>query len=190
MATDDLRDALLAVSGVAAAHVAEGGDATPVVRVWLDGTRPEAEVSVEIDDVIARRGFRGIPGQVPPTVPEVRSEPALSHPPAEIARVAIEETQRGLAIRVTADDGAEVVESIRHGSLATDEAIVAAVASLAGRPAPRLVSVEDRHTDGSVVVVVLVEGAHGRRWAGAGVVVGGRPYAVAKAVHAALTELG
>ncbi|RPI23090.1 MAG: hypothetical protein EHM57_04465, partial [Actinobacteria bacterium] len=115
MATDDLRDELLAVPGVAAAYVAEGDQATPIVRVWLDGTRAESDVSIEVNDVIARRGYRGVPGEVSPE-PASRSEPALSHPPAEIARVAVEETQRGLAVRVADDAGGEVVETIRHGA--------------------------------------------------------------------------
>ena len=190
MATDDLRNALLAVPGVAAADVAEGASATPIVRVWLDGSRPEIDVSVEINDVIARRGLRGVPTVEPPRREVSRSEPALSHPPAEIARVAIEETQRGLAIRVADDSGGEVVEAIRHGVRATEEAIVEAVARLMGRPSPKLLAVDDRQIEGSEVVVVVVEGDHGRRSAGAAVVSGGRPFAIARAVHGAVAELG
>lgn len=188
MATDDLRDELLAVPGVAAAHVADG-DVTPIVRVWLDGTRAETEVSIQINDVIARRGYRGVPGAEPQTESEVRSEPALSLPPAEIARVAIEETQRGLALRVADDAGAEVVEAIRQTAHATEEAILEAVARLMDAASPKLISVDERQIEGSDVVVALLEGDHGRRAAGAAVVAGGRPFAIARAVHAALKEL-
>jgi hypothetical protein len=57
------------------------------------------------------------------------------------------------------------------------------------RPSPRLVSVDERQLDGSEVVVVLLEGEHGRRAAGATVVAGGRPYAIARAIQAAISDL-
>lgn len=191
MHTDELRDALLAVPGVADAHVAEGEGTTPIVRVWLDGSRSEADVSDEINDVVASRGFRGVSattgaGSASPTTP---SGLMVLPGTGAIASVAIEESQQGVAVRVTNTAGVESVESIRQGPMAMEEAVLEAVARLLTIRAPRLVAVEDRPMEGSQVVVTLVEAEHGRRAAGSAVVVGGKPFALARAIHAALAEL-
>ena len=59
MSTSDLRDALRAVSGVADAEVTERAGEAPIIRVWLDGSRPGAEVEHDIDVVISERGYQG-----------------------------------------------------------------------------------------------------------------------------------
>jgi len=58
MSGEELREALLAVPGVAWAEVTERPGGAPLVRLWLDGTRDGKAVQRDVDHVIALRGFR------------------------------------------------------------------------------------------------------------------------------------
>ena len=58
MSTDELRAALLDVPGIASAEVTERPGDTPIVRLWLDGSRPGEDVQRDVDDVIAGEGYR------------------------------------------------------------------------------------------------------------------------------------
>lgn len=57
MTVEDLRAAVLAVPGVFHAEVALRDDHSPVVRVWTDGSRGDAEVRSDVADVIAIHGY-------------------------------------------------------------------------------------------------------------------------------------
>ena len=57
MTVEDLRSAVLAVPGVAAAEVAIREDETPVVRVWTDDSRDDTEIHNDVCDVIAIQGY-------------------------------------------------------------------------------------------------------------------------------------
>lgn len=197
MLADELRDALLAVPGVASAQVAESAGAKPVVRVWLDGSRREADVAQDVDRVIVSSGYRigeeVVVAPRPASEDSPSDEPHAGAPPparaAPIALVAVEESSDGIRARVVSADGQAATERIRHGSRGTEEAVVAAVAALHGAVAPRVLSVEDREIEGTSVVLVVLEADSGVRVAGSAVVGGGRPFAVARAAHAALSDL-
>ena len=61
MTADELRAALSVVPGVGSVEVTDTGDATPNVRVWLDGTRPAEDVQRDVDHVIGLKGYRRRP---------------------------------------------------------------------------------------------------------------------------------
>ena len=64
--------------------------------------------------------------------------------------------------------------------------LVAVVAALGGGPAPRLLSVSSTDVEGSTAVTVVLEGAGGRRVAGAAIVAAGHAFAVGRATWSAL----
>lgn len=204
MTAEELREALTAIPGVASAEVTERDAGAPVVRLWLDGTRPGDEVQRDVDHVITLRGYRPRPSETVPTkrglgrgletlLPVALEEAAPSHLERTgiggvggLAKLAIEESYHGVTVRAVGADGTEgSAEVVGEGERGLLEAVTAAVGSLVGRRA-RLVAVEERTLEGTPVVTVLVELADGSRLAGATVVAGGRPFTVGRAVHAAL----
>ena len=54
----ELRHAVLAIAGIAAAEIEPRQNRGPSVRVWLDGSRPSAAVSRELQDVLRDAGYR------------------------------------------------------------------------------------------------------------------------------------
>jgi hypothetical protein len=151
---------------------------------------------------------------VPPPPPAVPTEeaPARSAPPAEpgaearttsvvsppapsafdvgagLASVTVEEGHGGILVTAVAGDGSRHSRPSRANAAAVDEAIVAAVGALCDPEAapPLLIEVSEHAVEGTTVVLVVVEVEGGRRRAGAAVAEGGRTYAVASAVWAAL----
>ncbi len=103
--------------------------------------------------------------------------------------MSVEETTEGVSVRVVTRDGREEAERVGSGPRSMDRAVVAAVARLVGVPTPEVVAVEERDVGGADVILVVLEGADGRRAAGSSVVVGGRPFAIGKASHAAVVDL-
>lgn len=187
MQAQELTDALRAVPGVANAEVTIRPQGSPLVRVWLDGSRSDTDVGREVNLLIASGGFAAQP-QTGPAAPsqQDRSELTVVSGIGSIESVAIEESSTGLRVIVRAGDGREAAQVIGDGPQATDLSVLAAVAQLVGVTVPRLVTVDERSIEGAGIVTLVVEAAGGRRAAGSAVVVGGRPFAVARAAHAAL----
>ncbi len=106
---------------------------------------------------------------------------------ASLAGVAVEETRDGVVVTVTAADGRRESRRARWSDGGLEDAVVGAVAALAGRdPAPALVGTRETEIEGTAAVVVMLERLDGRRLAGAAVVEAGAPFALARAVWAAL----
>lgn len=209
MPTDELREALLAVPGIASAQVLSTADATPHVRLWLDGTRSGDDVRRAVDDVVSRTGSEHRNGDPSPTearrtglgrgldtlIPVARDQ----NPPGYLAKadqtdgfakLVIEESDAGVVIRAEAISGRSATASVRDGPLGFNEAIVTAVSALRSLgPTPRLVGVEERVVSDTTVITVVLELESGRRCAGAAVSQGGEPYTLARAVDVALTYL-
>lgn len=215
MTAEELRSALQAVPGVASAQVDEDeGGASPMVRLWLDGSRPGAAVEGDVDEVITSAGYRRRPAppsesgrraglgrglealipvalDEPPPMHLREAGPTLASMPATLAKIAIEESRRGVTVRVEDERGGHASAAVGEGGGALDEAVVGAVAELLGvGDAVELVAVDHRVVAGTDIVSVLIEAKSGSRYAGAAVVEGGRPFTVARAAHAALTNAG
>jgi hypothetical protein len=79
------------------------------------------------------------------------------------------------------------VRAAGSSEAAIDQAVVLAVAELAGAASvPLICSIDDRDLAGTPVVTVVVE-EDGRRLVGSAVMDGGRAYALGRAVWAALS---
>ncbi len=106
---------------------------------------------------------------------------------ASLAGVAVEETRDGVVVTVTAADGRREARRARWTDGGLEDAVVGAVAALAAQePPPVLVGTREIDVEGTAAVVVVLERVNGRRLAGAAVVEAGAPFALARAVWAAL----
>ncbi len=127
-------------------------------------------------------------GAVPVAFDQSETAPAL--PPvagATLDGVTVEETRDGVVVTATAADGRREARRARWSDGGLEDAVVAAVAALAGQePAPELVGTYEAEIGGTVAIVVMLERLDGRRLAGAAVVESGAPFALARAVWAAL----
>ena len=219
MSTDELRAALLAVPGIASAEVSERPGDTPVVRLWLDGSRPGEDVQRDVDEVIAGEGYRRKDElvEMEPAVPERKRQglgrgletlipvaqrevaPAQFQEVAvmdattdtvQLAKVAIEESAEGVLVRVEDSPGGSGVAEVGDGESALQDSVVSAVAGLFGLAGGvRLIAIDERHVADTQVVSVLLERSSGRRHAGAAVVEGGRPYTIGRAAYAAFRDM-
>lgn len=137
------------------------------VLALADGLR-RAPVSVAID-----------PPADAPEIPPVAG--------ASLAGVSVEETRDGVVVTATAADGRREARRARWSEGGLEEALVGAVAALAGlEPAPALVGAQNVEVEGTATVLVVLERVDGRRLAGAAVVEAGAPFALARAVWSAL----
>jgi len=207
MTVEDLRDAVVAVPGVAYAEVALRDDDAPVVRVWTDGSRDDVVVRSDVTDVIAIHGYGSGRLATSRAALEVRIADTIGGLPAAglgnqadrpmalpasapgLAKLVIEETG-GMVVAVASDSSGRSARShVGEGDDAFLTAVTDAVSELRGvTPTPALLSVEDRFVAGVDVISVLIENAVGERYAGAAVVRGGRPFTVGRAVDAALAN--
>ena len=206
MTVEDLRSAVLAVPGVAAAEIAIREDETPVVRVWTDASRDDTEIHNDVCDVIAIHGYgsgnaatdraaveariAGAVGGAPPVVVDESGYAGGDQLDAVVstglAKLIIEETGNDVVAVASDARGRTARALVGDGSDAFMVAVTEAVASLRGvSPSPVLLRVEDRFIEGVDVVSVLIE-TDGEPYAGAAVVRGGRPFSVGRAVDAAL----
>lgn len=211
-----LNDLLTDIPGVQAADVQLVDGEVRSVRVELEPGADEQQVGGAIREVLAAYGYRSrvAPprGKVepleppPPPGPEMEptgDEPDEAEPVAEtgggsaleapeqeraggeaIRAVEVVETLSGIRVAVEGSDGTVVSRYAARDH--TAEAVVDAVAELAGcSTAVRVLDVE-RREDGAVLVVV--EFGDGRRAAGAALRRSGWNYAVAEAAWRALTH--
>ena len=207
MTAEDLRREVCSLPGVASAEVTSRVGAPPFVRVWTDGTRPDADVQRAVEQIAAgslptredaSRRRIGLGRTLADTLPAASAEPVPSHlsgdvdvagTPGRFTRLAIEETASGVEVRAIDDAGREADAVVASGADGLATAVATAVAKLRGFPSPRSVGVNTRDVDGTTVVTVLVEMPSGSRSAGAAIVTGGLPFTVGRAVDGALDGL-
>ncbi len=105
-----------------------------------------------------------------------------------LAGVSVEETREGVVVTVSSTDGHRQARRGRWSEGGLNETVVAAVAALAGEESmPVLRGVQQVTVAGTATVVVVLERLGGRSVvAGAAVVEAGVPFALARAVWAAL----
>lgn len=206
MTTENPRDDLAAIPGVASAEVTIKQDETPVARVWLDGTKDASEVRELVDvllgksvpdlvdapdeaprkrgglgrglvDLLPERDSQPVPSQLQP---DMSSRPAVS-------AVSIVESASGVFVTVSDNKEREASVSVGDdGSI--DSATIAAVSQLFGIDESIHISVEDiQVAQGSVLVASASNGT--TRSAGAAFVEFGRPSAVARAVFQAMAGM-
>jgi hypothetical protein len=182
-----LRNDLLSVPGVEAAQI-DGDVVAPTgVRVHLGPGVDPVVVGVEVQRVLSLHGLRSEvdavamdPSPVAPSaIRETQAEPTLTS-------IRVTEGRDGVVVEVRSGDITVSVRAARAAGEAFDQAVVAAVAELAGATSVPLVrSVEVRDIGGTSVVTVVIDEA-GDRLVGSSIVEGGRVYAVGRAVWAAL----
>jgi hypothetical protein len=172
------------------------------LRSRLSGDGEDAAAEEETPGVItglpdvdeeAPPAFFGDDADVPPPAPPRIGAVGAGTPPAAgaavtLASVRIEETREGISATAAASDGRTVTERGAATTAAMDEAVVAAVGTLADGIPPVILHSEHRTIDGTEVVTVVVEWGDGRRGAGAALVRASRAYAVGRATWAALEE--
>ncbi len=106
---------------------------------------------------------------------------------ASLSGVAVEESRDGVVVTASTLDGRREARRARWTEGGLEEAVVAAVSALAGcDPPPKLLGTRQVEVEEATVVLVVVERHDGRRLAGAAVVEAGAPFALARAVWAAL----
>lgn len=182
-----LRDDLLSVPGVESAHL-EGDSMSPTgVRVHLADGVDAAVVGDEVQRVLSLHGLRSEVGEGAAVAAPI-DPPAGPAAPAEsmLVSVRVTEGRGGVTVEALSDDLSVSVRASGATAAALDQAVVSAVAELAGAVSTPLIrSVDVRDVgDRSVVTVVIDE--DGDTLVGSAIVEGGRSYAVGRAVWAAL----
>lgn len=208
--SEQLDDQLESIPGVASAEVELPTDGPPVARVFLDGTRSAAEVRERVEALLGsmvperpetsqpepqrrkRSGLgRGLgevieahdaEGQPAHLVGAAAPVPVLA-PRIDLTRVAVVEAADGVHVEVEDTLGNRATARVA-GSI--DDAIVASVKDLLGVDASWDLDVSGTTTDHGEVVVATALHSDGRRSAGAACIDFGRPWAVARAMAAAL----
>ena len=133
------------------------------------------------------------PAMADPVSVEMSTESARRRTPvvtgAILDSLTVEETRDGVLVTAAAADGRTASRRARWTEGGVNEAVVAAVADLAGwEGPPLLLSAAETDVAGSTVVTLLVERVDGKRVAGAAIVETGTAYAVARAAWQALSE--
>jgi hypothetical protein len=207
-----LSDDLLGLPGVEQAEI-DGDSAAPAgVRIRLSPGVDPAAIGDEIRRVLSLHGLRQeIDPATRPTNPERPSsggreteqsfEPGVeigdSQPGASdlvigigagLESVSVTEGHAGIAVTAVGHSAEATVGAAGFSAPAIDQAVVSAVADLAGAAAlPLICSLDERELAGESVVTIVIE-ASGRRLVGSAIVEGGRAYAVGRAVWAALSS--
>ena len=181
----------------------EGDALTPDgVRVRLAAGVDAAVVGEEVQRVLAAHGLRSemastsrvrrgpldIDAPLLPSTPSRRpARRARVH--EKLAKVSVVEDRDGVTIRAETSTGRIADRIARSSGVRLDDAVVAAVAELAGvSPAPIVLSIDERDVDGTPVMTVVIEDGRDR-FAGSSVIDGGRPFALGLATWMAL-EIG
>lgn len=204
MAIGTLRGDLLSLPGVERAEL-DGDPIAPAgIRVRLSQGADASAVACEVRRVLAHHGLQpeaSVTSEAPPP-PVGGDEPAIESPFADeadgpsvvvIARgglisVGVAEGSDGVVVTATGHAGDVSVAAASLSTSAIEQAIVLAVAELAGTATRPLVSsVDVRNLDGTSVLTVMIE-ASGERLVGSAIVRSGRAYAVGRAAWAALSS--
>ena len=193
MAVGMLRDDLLSLPGVESADL-DGDEMAPSgVRVRQAPGTDVATVGEEVRRVLALHGLRSEVG-VEPASPD-GSPRATSGPPATgdapvrtLEKIRVDEGRDGVVVEAFAGDETAEMRAAGRSDPALDQAVVGAVAAVAGVPSvPLIRSVDVRQLGGTRVVTVMID-ENGDRLVGSAVFEGGRAYAVGRAVWAALSS--
>ena len=197
MAVGMLRDDLLSLPGVESAQLDGDAMAPTGVRVHLAPGVDAGVVGDEVQRVLSLHGLRSEVGEgaIPPA-----PAPAPAPAPDEVAVVVQASVRSALtSVRVTEGRDGVFVEALADGVTvsvraagaagpAFDQAVVSAVAELAGATtSPLIRSVDLRDVGGTSVVTVVIDEA-GDALVGSSIVDGGRAYAVGRAVWAAMSS--
>jgi len=215
VASESLREELLALPGVAEAEVDEHGDSPSGVRVRLLPDADARAVGAEVQRVLAEHGMRsrltsgdreGPPSGGPvaaadPFAPppmmaagEPLPEPPTAPPPdapaavpgVRLTALAVEESAGGVTVTVTSSDGRTATERAESTEQSLFEAVVAAVGTLADGRAPVPLLITRATAAGSEAMTVILEREDGTRVAGAALTRASASYAVARASWVAL----
>jgi len=199
-----LRGDLLSLPGVEHAEL-DGDPVAPAgIRVRLSQGADASAVAGEVRRVLAHHGLRpeaSVTSEAPPP-PVDGDEPSIESPfTQEADGPSVVVIARGGLVSVGITEGSDgvVVTAIGHAGdvsvaaaglsiPAIEQAIVLAVAELAGTATrPLVCSVDGRDLDGTSVVTVMIEES-GERLVGSAIVRSGRAYAVGRAAWAALSS--
>lgn len=199
LTSETLQRALRAVPGVTAAEVDRSVESPSGVVVHLAPDADPAAVGAEVQKLLAEHGITSrvaatdeVGGAVVP--PRILDAPAAteavesSAPVAapRLASLAVDESDSGVVVTATAADGRRYSRRAPADDESVSEAVVAAVGALVdGRPS-RLLAMTVSEAEGSTAVTVILERADGSRAAGSALVAAGKPFALARAVMAAL----
>ncbi len=188
-----LRDDLLSLPGVESADL-DGDELAPNgVRVRLAPGTDVGAVGEEVRRVLALHGLRsevGVESMVGEDTAATVSTPAaaIDGPPLALQSIRVEESRDGVVVEATAGDRTSEVRAAGRSDPALDQAVVGAVAAVAGaRSVPLIRSVDVRDLGEARVVTVMIDEG-GDRLVGSAVFDGGRAYAVGRAVWAALSS--
>ena len=211
MGVGTLRDDLLSLPGVEQAEI-DGDPVTPAgVRVRLSPGVDPAAIGDEIRRVLALHGLRreidAAPGPVRSEVVSTseaeivepldsddvprdreREVPEMPAPTDEgLELVSVAEGRDGITVTAVSPSDEVTAFTASSSEPAIDQAVVSAVAELAGAASlPLICSLDERDLAGTPVLTIVLEES-GRRLVGSAVVEGGRAYAVGRAVWAALS---
>ncbi|MEN8234284.1 MAG: hypothetical protein ABFR89_05110 [Actinomycetota bacterium] len=211
MAVGLLHDDLVSLPGVESADLDGDSTAPTGVRVRLAPGVDAAIVGDEVQRVLALHGLRSevevappSPATVAPFPGRVSDESAVSPSTVPIAEhdavvaayaesdvlesVSVTEGRDGVVVEAHAGETSAWVRAAGRIGPAFDQAIVSAVAELLGtRTEPLIRSVDSRDLGDVTVLTIVLEEA-GEQHVGSAAVEGGRPYALGRAVWAALSS--
>jgi hypothetical protein len=134
------------------------------------------------------------PPLTPPPAPppagagEPTAAPSVRRRPTGLRSIAVEESAEGISVIATAADGRIETRRSTPSEEEMAEAVVLAVAALAGAGDIRVVSVAPAPANGSEVVTVVVAYEDGSKSAGAAVVDATRGWAVGRAAWSAMAD--
>lgn len=213
-----LRDDLLSLPGVERAEFDGDGTNPSGVRVRLSSGVDPVAIGEEVQRVLAAHGLRsevvGTPSEAVPTraetvrstLDETEQASAATEAPAPRAEreqvesvaapsfaldfdsLAVVEARDGTTVIASGAGSDSSVQAASASRPAVDQAIVSAVARLAGVAASPLVRSIDEREIGDTVVATVVIDEGGERLVGSAVVSGGWPYALGRAAWAAFSS--
>ena len=188
MAIGMLRDDLLSVPGVESAQIDGDTMAPSGVRVHLAPGADAGEVGDEVQRVLSLHGLRSeVDGDATADAPVEPVTPIHAAVTSMLSSVRVTEGRDGVVVEAIADDTTVSVRAAGAAGPAFDQAVVSAVAELAGATSSPLIrSVDVRDIGGTSVATIVIDEA-GDRLVGSAIVEGGRAYAVGRAVWAALS---
>jgi hypothetical protein len=204
MMIEMLRESVRCIPGVVSSEVSLGPDEEPLVRVWTDGTRPDADLQSAVELAVAmiksdiepsdQVGLHRVPDKIMPDASPERTPVSLNPaievapPTGRIARLSIEESRDCVEVRAVDDAGRSGTAVVGDGDDALNVAIAVAVARLRGVAEPTSVRVDVRDVGDSNVVTALIDLPSGDRVVGAAIATGGQPFTLGRAIDAALSD--
>lgn len=191
MAVGMLRDDLLSLPGVESAQLDGDAMAPTGVRVHLAPGVDAGVVGDEVQRVLSLHGLRSEVGEgvIPPApAPDEVAVVVQTSVRSALTSVRVTEGRDGVFVEALADGVTVSVRAAGAAGPAFDQAVVSAVAELAGATtSPLIRSVDLRDVGGTSVVTVVIDEA-GDALVGSSIMDGGRAYAVGRAVWAAMSS--